>query len=216
MDGNNRWSKKEGSSKKEAYIKGAKNLFTLSNHLFTNFNVNLISSFALSSKNLMRSKSTISIIVNLLENILDELLKKNDFTYGFIFYGNLDFLNKKQIQKIKKIEEITLHLNQKLIIYINYSGTQEIKNSFNYLFKNKIDNSNKSFEEIINPLNIPDPEILIRTGGFQRISDFMLYQISFTELFFTKTLWPDFNKSNLNNLIEKYKKIDRKFGLQKK
>ena len=216
MDGNNRWSKKEGSSKKEAYIKGAKNLFTLSNHLFTNFNVNLISSFALSSKNLMRSKSTISIIVNLLENILDKLLKKNDFTYGFIFYGNLDFLNKKQIQKIKKIEEITLHLNQKLIIYINYSGTQEIKNSFNYLFKNKIDNSNKSFEEIINPLNIPDPEILIRTGGFQRISDFMLYQISFTELFFTKTLWPDFNKSNLNNLIEKYKKIDRKFGLQKK
>ena len=102
-----------------------------------------------------------------------------------------------------------------MIIYINYSGKDDIIKSCNdYL---KIHPNKKITDTIIkNNLysrDIPDPDILIRTGGYQRISDFMLYQLSFTELMFTKKLWPDLSNADLNKFIKKYYETERKFGL---
>ena len=102
-----------------------------------------------------------------------------------------------------------------MIIYINYSGKDDIIKSCNDFYKL---NSNKNITDNIikknlYSKNIPDPDVLIRTGGYQRISDFMLYQISFTELMFSKKLWPDFSNSDVDKLIDKFYKIERKFGL---
>ena len=102
-----------------------------------------------------------------------------------------------------------------IIIYINYSGKDDIIrscNDFYHLNSNK-QITDKIFKKNLYSKNIPDPDVLIRTGGYQRISDFMLYQISFTELMFTKKLWPDLSNKDVDKFIDKYYKIERKFGL---
>ena len=102
-----------------------------------------------------------------------------------------------------------------MIIYINYSGKEDIIktcNDFIEINQKKLI-TDTFFKRNLYSKNIPDPDILIRTGGYQRISDFMLYQISFTELKFTKKLWPDISNTDLDRFIKQYYKIDRKFGL---
>ena len=100
-----------------------------------------------------------------------------------------------------------------MVVYINYSGQNDILNSVKKLVKinKKINHTN--FVKNLTTQGIPNPDLLLRTGGFKRISDFMLYQLSFTELFFTKKLWPDIKVADLDKLIKKYYSIERKFGL---
>ena len=103
---------------------------------------------------------------------------------------------------------------KKLIIYINYSGKDDIINSFNSFlkFNSNIEITDLRIKENLYSKDIPDPDILIRTGGYQRISDFMLYQLSFTELMFTKKLWPDFNEKDYGYIIKKFINLKRNFG----
>ena len=215
MDGNNRWSKKNNKSLYEAYSAGAKKLLAISSYVFNNYDINFISAFALSKKNLNRSSALIKTLKKVLEYFLDHqsnLLKRN---FQILFKGDFSFLDKKFIAKIHSLEKNNPNSKKKLIIYINYSGKEDIIKSCNDYCSL---NSNKkitdtSIKKNLYSKDFPDPDILIRTGGFQRISDFMLYQISFTELMFTKKLWPDISNTDLNNFIKKYFKIERKFGL---
>jgi undecaprenyl diphosphate synthase len=215
MDGNHRWSKKNNKNSYEAYYSGAKKLLTLTKHIFDNYDTNYISAFALSKKNLKRSSMIIKAIKKVLEHFLyheDKLLNRK---FQIYFKGDLSFLDKKTIDKISSLEDSNPKSKKKLIIYINYSGKDDIIKSCNEYLQL---NLNKQITDNIirNNLyskNIPDPDILIRTGGYQRISDFMLYQISFTELIFTKKLWPDLSNSDLDKFIKQYNEIERKFGL---
>ena len=100
--------------------------------------------------------------------------------------------------------------NKNLIIALNYSGTKDILNAVLKLKNTK--NSDLNLNNYLSTSIYPNPDILIRTGGFQRLSDFFLYQLSFTEFFFSKTLWPDFKISSLNSIIDKFSKIEKKFG----
>ena len=111
------------------------------------------------------------------------------------------------------INNHNLSSSRKLIILINYSGKQDIVNSLNQIKLNKAKIDINSLNKYLVLSDIPDPELLIRTGGFQRISDFLLYNLSFTELFFTKKLWPDLKNKDLDKIIYKFEKIERKFGL---
>ena len=123
----------------------------------------------------------------------------------------MKFLPNNIINKIKNIEKNKYKLKKKLVIYLNYSGKDDIFNSIKSL--NTLKNLTKNkLQSNLSSAGIPDPDILIRTGGFKRISDFMLYQISFTELFFKKKLWPDINKSDIKKIIKEFYRIDRKFG----
>ena len=211
MDGNNRWSKIKKVNKYYAYKKGAKKLIDITNFIFENYKTRYISAFALSKHNFKRGSSLINIIKNVLLDFLDSSENIDNFSFNIEFKGNLTFLPKKLIQNIYKLEKKNLKSKKKLIIYLNYSGQDDIINASKYLSKTKKFNS-KDFQKKLLSGYIPDPEILIRTGGFKRISDFMLYQISFTEFFFTNKLWPNINKADIRNFFEQFNKIDRKFG----
>ena len=211
MDGNNRWSQKNNTTKIFSYKKGVSKILTLSKLIFTEYKVPYVSAFALSSHNLNRSKNFISIIINTIKQFINEY-DKFDIGYKIKFIGDLSFINdSKIISDLKKIESNNSVSKFKLIVFINYSGTTELNNAAKLISKIKPKNFN--LHSYLMTSDIPDPDILIRSGGFSRISDFMLYQLSFTELFFIKKLWPDFTKNDLKNIIDKFLKLERKFGI---
>lgn len=214
MDGNNRWSIKNKKSKFYTYSLGAKNIIKLSSYIFKNLETNFISAFALSANNLNRSKKTINIIKKVLIDFLDNeiMIKKLDFKIKFI--GDKSFLNKNVLKKIDLLENRNINSKKVLAIFINYSGKKDIIQVFENANNKNLNLINeKIFSKNLLTYGIPDPDILIRTGGFQRISDFMLFQLSFTELFFLKKLWIDFNYSDIRKIILKFRRIDRKFGV---
>ena len=211
MDGNNRWSKKKNISKYKSYKKGAEKLIEITNFIFSNYDINYVSAFALSKHNFKRGTVLINIIKNVLLDFLEPSKNSNNFKYKVLFKGNLNFLPTKIVEGLKKLQKNNSKSKKKLVIYLNYSGKEDITNSLKSLFHSNKTNYRK-LDNYLTSAGIPDPDILIRTGGFQRISDFMLYQISFTELFFTTKLWPSISNKDITKFIEKYNKIDRKFG----
>ena len=215
MDGNNRWSKKNDKKPFDAYSSGAKRLLALSKHIFDNYEIYYISAFALSKKNLKRSSTLIKTLRRVLEYFLNEQKNLSQRNFQITFKGDFSFLDKKTINKIHLLENDNPISNKNLIIYINYSGKDDIIRSCNdfYQLNSNKKITNKILKKNLYSKNIPDPDVLIRTGGYQRISDFMLYQISFTELMFTKKLWPDLSNKDVDKFIGKYYKIERKFGL---
>ena len=127
--------------------------------------------------------------------------------------GNLKFLNTKLKKKIDLLENKNSIHKKKLIILMNFSGRQDIIDTVNKIKFAKKDIQINNFYSNSILSDIPDPDLLIRTGGYQRISDFLLFNISFTELFFTKKLWPDLTYNDVQKFIFKFKQIERKFGL---
>ena len=212
MDGNNRWSKTKNINKFQSYSKGAKNLIELSNKIFEKTEVKYITAFALSSNNLKRSKNIIDTILNILDLNLDQALDKK-MNFSISIRGNLRFLSSKLKKKIKLLENKNSFHTKKLIILMNFSGRQDVIDTINKInfSKKNININNFYLNSILS--DIPDPDLLIRSGGYQRISDFLLFNISFTELFFTKKLWPDLKYNDVQRIIIKYMKIERKFGL---
>ncbi len=211
MDGNNRWSIKNNKSKYYSYNHGAKKLLELTNFIFSNYDIKYISAFALSKHNLKRGRSLINIIKNILKDFLKKSLDNNNFNYNFIFKGDLSFLPKNICKGINDLEKLNKNKKKHLIIYLNYSGKDDIISATKFL-KNSNKVNEKTIRSALMSSNIPDPDMLIRSGGYNRLSDFFLYQISFTDLFFTKTLWSDLKKSHIKKYINQFYKIDRKFG----
>lgn len=206
MDGNNRWSKKNSLSFTEGYKKGANKLLSISNYIFKEYSVNYISAFALSKNNLSRPKNILNSIKNVLDKSLNDLDEYN-LEFDIQFIGDFNFLSdsiKKKILAINKKKKF----KKKLVIFLNYSGKDEIINASKYT-----NSDQQSFEKNLYTKSLPDPDILIRSGGFSRLSNFMLYQLAFTELFFSKKLWPEIQPYDIKKIISKYNLIDRKFGL---
>jgi len=212
MDGNNRWSKKKNFNLYKGYTSGVSKLIKLTTHIFKNYDVKYISAFALSKNNLNRSARIVSTIKNVLLDFLNKYEENYNLNYKIKFIGDLNFLNKKTRDRIEIIEKKNLSSENILIILLNYSGQSDIIDSFSNLNKLTKINEN-SFSRKLYTKNFPDPDLLIRTGGFQRLSNFMLYQLAFTELFFTKKLWPELNNTDIDKFIKNYHRIDRKFGL---
>ena len=204
MDGNNRWSKKNSISKYGSYKIGATKLIKLSNFIFSQTNISYVSAFALSKNNLKRSSSIINTIKKILQESLVELSNKK-LTYDLNFIGDFSFLDTKTNNMIENFNK-KKSSKKKLYIYLNYGGREDIQQA-SYSCKHK-----ENYKNYLLTKNLPDPDLLIRTGGFKRISNFMLYQIAFTELYFLNKLWPDFNNTDLKKIISNYYKIDRKFG----
>ena len=212
MDGNNRWSKKNQCNMYYGYKKGANTLIKLSNYIFDHSDTKYISAFALSKSNLNRSKNLISTLKIILLEFLNKVIE-NEIKYNFNikFIGNREFLNSEINKKIDLLEQKKNSNQKNLIIYVNYSGKKDIQQAatkFHHNYKDAI-----KFDKFLMTTGIPDPDILIRTGGFNRLSDFLIYQSSFTELFFFKKLWPDLTTSDLSKILHKYYSIERKFGI---
>ena len=211
MDGNNRWSDKNKNSLFETYKLGANNLFNLSNYLFTKEKINIISAFAFSVDNQKRSKKIVSIINKLLNYFVKDILVSEQINFKIKFFGDISYFSKNLQNQIFLLEKKNINSINTLNIFLNYGGQEEIVDMINYFKGSKKTITkfqvNKYFKH-----KYSQPDLLIRTGGFQRISNFILYQLSFTELFFVKKLWPDLNITDLKKIIIKYQSIKRKFG----
>ena len=211
MDGNNRWSIKKKISKFSGYKYGANKLLRLADYIFKNYNIPFLSAFALSSHNLKRSNKFIETFNSVLNYYLKDYDKFN-INYKIKFIGDLSFIRSSIMkEKLNLIQNKNSLSKNTLLIFINYSGTKDIINAIPLIENIK---SNKfNFSKYLMTKDFPDPDLLIRTGGYQRISDYMLFQISFTDLIFTKKLWPDLSNKDIDIFIEKYNKIEKKFGL---
>ena len=209
MDGNNRWSKKNNYNKYNGYKKGANTLINLSNFIFDNTNAKYISAFALSKNNLSRSQNLISTLKKILSEFLNKVIEdEKKYKFNIKFIGDRKFLCKQINKKIDELENLNKIHNKYLLIYINYSGKADIQQA-----SLKYTNNHLKFDSLLMTKGVPDPDILVRTGGYNRLSDFLLYKLTFTELYFLKKLWPELNKNDLSKIIINYNSIERKFGL---
>ncbi len=209
MDGNGRWGKKRKKGRNFGHLKGVetvKKIVTSSLKL----KIPYITFYVFSSENWNRPKKEISYLFKLINNyFLKEIINVVSQGIKINIIGEISKLplNVKKILRdtIKKTKK-----NNKIVVNlaINYGSKNEIINAFKKTKKINL----KNFEKNLYTKNIPDPEILIRTGGHYRLSNFMLWQLAYAELFFVKKLWPDFNTKDLNNIIKKYKKTKRNFG----
>ena len=214
MDGNNRWSKKNNYKLYDSYIRGSKKLLSLSNYIFSNYEISYITSFALSKNNLNRPTQKVLTLIKVLENFINDRNNSlNQYKFNISIIGNLSFLNKQLKKKIIEFNSENKNYSKSLIILLNYSGQGEILDTVKQLIKSKKKINQYNFEKNLLLNYIPYPDMLIRTGGYNRLSNFMLYQLAFTDFFFTKKLWPDISNKDIKKFIEDFYKIDRKFGL---
>ncbi len=216
LDGNKRWAKKNKLTNISGYNEGFENIKKLVQYSLS-INLPNLTLFALSSENFRRSSINIiyKIILDNFSKIFDELV--NDKGVRIKIFGERKNLPPKILEILEKIEKISsqnksLNLN----IAFNYGFKDEVKFIINKIqkknFKINLDND-KNLRKLFYLGSIPDPDILIRTGGFQRLSNFIMYNLTYTELFFTETLWPDFSEKEFQSIINKFYKIDRKYGL---
>ena len=211
MDGNQRWSKKNKKKIEEGYLAGFNNLEKIINYCLK-INIKYITVFALSSENLKRNSSY--LIFKIIRKIYKKLLKDlNNKKVNINIIGEKKNLPEDILKIFKKIKYFEYN-NLQLNIAFNYGTQYEVKNIIESFVKNntkKIDL--KMIREKMYLGNIPDPEILIRTGGFQRLSNFMLLNLSYSDLFFTNTLWPEFSINELEKIFNKYSNIKKNYGL---
>ena len=220
MDGNGRWAQKKGLPRFAGHKKGAEALALFLNEV-QKLNIKYVTVFAFSSENWSRPKEEILALMNLLRQTLKENIIKadqNNIKYNFI--GNLDKINKDILEQIRLLEEKTANKNGLFFnIALSYGGREEIIFATKKIaekVKNNTLNINEISEDIFaqnlyNP-GQPYPDLLIRTSGEKRISNFLLWQLAYTEMVFLDTLWPDFSAKDLDMAIIEFQKRERRFG----
>ena len=214
MDGNGRWGLKKKNSRNLGHKKGITRVEEIISQSIKK-KIKFLTLYTFSSDNWKRPKIEINFLFTLLENYIDKEfnnLKKKNIKIKIL--GDIAKFPKTLKAKLRKVERKT---NNNTLIQINlalnYGSRQELINAFK---KINLDKKKIITEKLISnnlyTKNIPDPEILIRTGNTNRLSNFLLWQINYTEIFFIKKLWPDFNKNDFNKILNKFNKIKRNFG----
>ena len=210
MDGNGRWGKKKRKKRNYGHLKGVDTVKKIVKSSIR-FKVPIVTFYVFSSENWKRPKTEISFLFKLIKNYFTKEIQ-SVISQGIKIniLGDLNKLSKELRSVLKRTEKLTKK-NKKITVNlaINYGSRQEIFYAFRKL-KKKI--NLKNFKKNLYTKNMPNPDILIRTGGKIRLSNFMLWQLAYTELFFLKKLWPDFNSLDLKKIILKYKNIKRNFG----
>jgi len=212
MDGNGRWGLKNKKSRNLGHKQG---LFTVEKIIKKSIEkkIKYLTLFAFSTENWKRPSLEIKYLFKLLENFLDKRLSNlNKQNIKLIIIGRKNFSSKLN-KSLKNAEKLTSN-NKKLQINLalNYGSKNEIIDGIKSLIKNKKNITIKNISESLYTKDIPDPDILIRTGETNRLSNFLLWQLAYTEIFFEKKLWPDFNERDYDKIIKKYMTIKRNFG----
>ena len=210
MDGNGRWGEKKGKGRNYGHLKGVETVKKIVKESIK-LNIPILTFYVFSSENWKRPEKEKKYLFNLikryfsieLNNIIYQGIKINILGDFKRFSSDLKLVLKKTTELTKKNRKIIVNLA------INYGSKMEIIRAFK---KTKGDLKIKNLEKNLFTRNMPDPDILIRTGGYQRLSNFLLWQLAYTELFFLKKLWPDFNIKDLLKIIKKFKKTKRNFG----
>ena len=212
MDGNGRWGLKNKSSRNKGHRAGLNTVEKIIRETI-NQKIRHLTLFAFSTENWNRPEKEIKYLFNLLESFLSKKIEdfhKKNIKLNIIgvknFSKKLNTLLNSSEKKTSK--NSTLQIN----LALNYGSKFEIIQAIKKLSKNKDKINEKNLSKYLQTKNIPDPEILIRTGNTKRLSNFLLWQLAYTEIFFEKKLWPDFNEKDFIKIIKKFKKIKRNFG----
>jgi undecaprenyl diphosphate synthase len=212
MDGNGRWGIKNKNTRNAGHKAGLKTVELIIKKSIDH-KIKFLTLYAFSTENWKRPKKEINYLFSLLENFLKNKLinfDKHNIKLKVIgkknFSKNLNSLLKKAEIKTKNNEKIQINLA------LNYGAKTEIINSVNKLNKKNLKITEKNISSQLYTKNIPDPELLIRTGDTKRLSNFLLWQLSYSEIFFEKKLWPDFTTNDFNKIIRQYKNLKRNFG----
>ena len=213
MDGNGRWGIKHKKSRNAGHRAGLNTVDLIINQCI-NQEIKFLTLYTFSSDNWKRPKNEVTFLFRLLENFLkkkmNEIIKK-DIKLRFI--GDLKKLpiNLQELIKLsekKTSQKKSLQVN----IALNYGSKIELLNAIKKIKQKKIKLNEKNINNNMYTKGLPDPDILIRTGDTQRLSNFLLWQLSYTEIFFEKKLWPDFNVNDFNYILRKFRNIKRNFG----
>ena len=213
MDGNGRWGIKHKNSRNAGHRAGLNSVEKIINECLKT-NIKYLTLYAFSTENWKRPKKEIFFLFNLLENFLtkkiDNLIKRN---IKLKFIGEINKLPTKLKVLIKKSEfKTSKNLSLQVNVALNYGSKNEIVQSIKNIKKKRITINKENIDKNLFTKNIIDPDILIRTGNTQRLSNFMLWQLAYTEIFFEKKLWPDFNVSDFKKILNRFKIIKRNYG----
>ena len=212
MDGNGRWGLKHKNSRNAGHKAGLNTVEKII-RVTIKHNIKFLTLYAFSTENWKRPKKEINYLFNLLENFLInriEDLHKKDIKLKIIgvkkFTSKLNNILNQSEKKTSKNTKLQINLA------LNYGSKFEIINAFKDLKKNKEKITEKNLTKYLQTKNIPDPDLLIRTGDTKRLSNFLLWQLAYSEIFFEKKFWPDFTEKDYNTIIKKFKNIKRNFG----
>ena len=212
MDGNGRWGLKYKNSRNAGHKAGLNTVEKIIKESIKN-KIKYLTLFAFSTENWKRPKKEINYLFNLLENFLinriEDLHKQN---IKLKILGSKKFSPK--LNKLLNNSEKKTSKNTKLQINLalNYGSKSELIDAFKKIKKNKSTISEKNLDKNLQTKNMPNPDLLIRTGNTKRLSNFLLWQLAYSEIFFEKKLWPSFNEKDYNRIIQEYKNIKRNFG----
>ena len=220
LDGNGRWAKAKGMPRNYGHTMGAKNVEVICKAAY-DIGIRYLTLYAFSTENWNRPKSEVNALMTLLESYLkncQKMAKKNHICVRVI--GDLTRLNEKFQKSIKELEEASvdydgLHLQ----IAINYGSRDELLRAMKKMAKEHgegrlalEDLDEAKFESYLDTAGIPDPDLLIRTSGEQRLSNYLLWQLAYSEFYFTDTPWPDFDEQELKRAVDAYSARDRRYG----
>tara|TARA_Y100000766_G_scaffold78693_1_gene66906 strand:+ start:294 stop:974 length:681 start_codon:yes stop_codon:yes gene_type:complete len=213
MDGNGRWGIQKKKSRNYGHSKGIEVVENIIEEAVSK-KIKYLTLFTFSTENWKRPKSEIKFLISILEKYiqkeLNNLIKKK---IKLKIIGNLDKFPKSLKLKLKNAEKLTRSNNKiQIIIALNYGSKEEIINTVKKLNNSSIRINEKNISENLYTKNIPDPEILIRTGNRNRLSNFLLWQLSYTEIYFIRKLWPDFTRKDFSKIINNFSKVKRNFG----
>jgi undecaprenyl diphosphate synthase len=212
MDGNGRWGIKNKNSRNAGHKEGLKTVELIIKNSI-DYKIKFLTLYAFSTENWKRPKKEINYLFSLLENFLkNKLINFDKYNIKLKVIGKKNF--SKNLNSLLKKAEIKTKNNKKIQVNLalNYGAKSEIINSVNKLNKNNLKITEKNISSQLYTKNIPDPELLIRTGNTKRLSNFLLWQLSYSEIFFEKKLWPDFTTNDFNKIIRQYRYLKRNFG----
>ncbi len=212
MDGNGRWAKKRMMPREYGHNFGAKKFREIASHCY-DIGIPFVTFYAFSTENWKRPANEVNAIMKLFMNYLDEAKDSLDKDVGIVFLGSKAPFSPEMREKMEFIEKATADMPKKLCIAINYGGRAEIVDAVNKLISEG--KTNFTEDDITNNIYsgvCPPPDMIIRTGGEMRLSNFLMWQSAYSELFFTDTLWPDLKNSEIDDIIEQFSKRKRRFG----
>ncbi|GHS89289.1 isoprenyl transferase [Campylobacterota bacterium] len=214
MDGNGRYAKKLNlGDRTKGHEKGADTVREITTHC-ANIGIEVLTLYAFSTENWKRPKAEVDFLMNMLERYLKnelETLQKNNIAFNAI--GDLEKLNPKLRNRLAEtIEKTAQNTAMTQILALNYGGRDEIVRAANRIIKLGVEASEERLNAALDTAEYPSVDMLIRTGGEMRLSNFLLWQSAYAELFFTRTLWPEFSCAELDKMIKEFATHERRFG----
>jgi undecaprenyl diphosphate synthase len=213
MDGNGRWAQQRGLPREHGHRFGVKAFERILEYC-RDLGTKTVTVYAFSTENWKRPKAEVDAIMKLMDRYLSECEKKQDkYQYTFCFLGDKSVFDEKRRARMERLEALTADRERTLNIAFNYGGRDEIVHACNRLIEQGVRHVDEAtFAGALYTAKSEDPDLIIRTGGDLRISNFLLWQAAYAELYFTDVLWPDFGPAELDAAIEDFYKRKRRYG----